>query len=201
MKISLPPLPYDLEALAPHMSRRTLEFHHGKHHKAYIDNTVAAITGTALEDADLIKVVRSAKAERNQKLFNNAAQAWNHSFFWDSLRPLGGGPPAGELARRIDQDLGGFEAFKTAFTAEATGHFGSGWAWLVLKDGRLSVTAYHDADTPIAHDGVVPLLTADVWEHAYYLDYQNARGRFIAAFLDHLANWDEAERRLQASRP
>lgn len=201
MKISLPPLPYDLEALAPHMSRRTLEFHHGKHHKAYIDNTVAAITGTALEDADLIKVVRSAKAERNQKLFNNAAQAWNHSFFWDSLRPLGGGPPAGELARRIDQDLGGFEAFKTAFTAEATGHFGSGWAWLVLKDGRLSVTAYHDADTPIAHDGVVPLLTADVWEHAYYLDYQNARGRFIVAFLDHLANWDEAERRLQASRP
>lgn len=199
MTISLPPLPYDLDALAPHMSRRTLEFHHGKHHKAYVDNTVAAIKGTALEHAELEAVIRSAKADGNQKLFNNAAQVWNHTFFWHSLRPAGGGRPGGELARRIEQDLGGFDAFKTSFAAEATGHFASGWAWLVVKDGRLRVTSYHDADTPVAHDGVVPLLTADVWEHAYYLDYQNARAGFIAAFLDHLANWDEAERRLRAT--
>jgi superoxide dismutase, Fe-Mn family len=199
MTIALPPLPYDLDALAPHMSRRTLEFHHGKHHKAYVDNTIAAIKDTALADADLVTVVRTAKADGNQKLFNNAAQAWNHTFFWHSLRPGGGGRPTGELARRIEHDLGGFDAFKKAFAAEATGHFGSGWAWLVLKDGRLSVTSYHDADTPVVQTGVVPLLTADVWEHAYYLDYQNGRANFVAAFLDNLANWEEAERRLQAT--
>lgn len=201
MTISLPPLPYAMDALAPHISRRTLEFHHGKHHKAYVDNTLAAIKNTALEGADLAAVIRAAKAEANQKLFNNAAQAWNHTFFWHSLRPGGGGAPSGELARRIEQDLGGLGAFKKAFAAEAAGHFGSGWAWLVVKEGRLAVMSTHDADTPIAQDGVVPLVTADLWEHAYYLDYQNARASFLAVFLDNLVNWEEAERRYRAAAP
>ncbi len=198
MPLTLPPLPYDLDALAPHMSRRTLEFHHGKHHKAYVDNTNAAIAGTALESADLPTIVRTAKTSANAKLFNNSAQVWNHTFFWHSLKPNGGGAPKGALAQRIDSDLGGFDAFRKSFAAEATGHFASGWAWLVLKDGKLAVTSYHDADTPLVH-GVTPLLTADVWEHAYYLDFQNARAAFIEAFLGHLANWDEADRRLQAA--
>jgi Fe-Mn family superoxide dismutase len=198
MTIELPPLPYDLDALAPHMSRRTLEIHHGKHHKAYVDNTAAAIKGTPLENADLPAIIQAAKAEGNRKLFNNSAQAWNHAFFWLSLTPAGGGLPKGEVANRIQSDLGGYDAFRRAFAAEATGHFASGWAWLVLQDGILTITSYHDADTPLAH-GVTPILTLDVWEHAYYLDYQNARAAFVETFLDNLVNWEEAERRLQAA--
>jgi Fe-Mn family superoxide dismutase len=196
MTIELPPLPYPTDALAPHISARTLEFHHGKHHKAYVDNTAAAIKGTALENADLPTIIRSAKAQGNRKLFNNSAQAWNHAFFWQSMKPAGGGLPAGQIAKRIDSDLGGYGAFRKAFAAEAVGHFAAGWAWLVLQDGILTVTSYHDADTPLTH-GTAPILTLDVWEHAYYLDYQNARGAFADAFLDHLVNWEEAERRLQ----
>jgi Fe-Mn family superoxide dismutase len=197
MTIQLPDLPYALNALEPHMSRRTLEFHHGKHHKAYVDNTVAAIKGTSLEAADLLTVIRTAKTEGNKKLFNNSAQVWNHSFFWQSMKPDGGGAPKGDLAQRFTQDLGGFDAFKKAFAAEATGHFASGWAWLVAKKGQLFVTSYHDADTPVAYSGFTPLLTIDVWEHAYYLDYQNARAAFVEVFLNHLVNWDEVESRLQ----
>jgi Fe-Mn family superoxide dismutase len=199
MTIELPQLPYALNALEPHISQRTLEFHHGKHHKAYVDNTNAAIKGTPLESADLETIVRAAKKDANAKLFNNSAQVWNHTFFWHSLKPAGGGTPGGEIAKRIERDLGGFEAFKKTFAAEAVGHFASGWAWLVAKDGKLAVTSYHDADTPLVH-GVTPLLTLDVWEHAYYLDYQNARAKFVDVFLASLANWDEAERRLLAAK-
>jgi len=196
MTIALPPLPYSLEALEPHLSRRTLEFHHGKHHKAYVDNTAAAIKGTPLEDADLVAIIRAAKAGQDAKLFNNSAQAWNHSFFWLSMTPRGGGRPAGKLGARIDADFGGFDSFRKAFVAQATGQFGSGWAWLLLKEGRLSVSASHDAATPVADSAVTPLMTVDVWEHAYYLDYQNCRAAFVDAFLDHLVDWDEVERRL-----
>jgi Fe-Mn family superoxide dismutase len=197
MTLQLPELPYALNALEPYMTRRTLEVHHGKHHKAYVDNTNAAVKGTALENADLLTIIRTAKTEGNTKLFNNSAQVWNHSFFWHSMKPAGGSRPIGEIAKRIESDLGGFDAFKEAFTAQATGHFASGWAWLVVKNGQLAVTSYHDADTPVVHANVTPILVVDVWEHAYYLDYQNARAAFIEVFLSHLINWEEAERRLQ----
>jgi Fe-Mn family superoxide dismutase len=197
MAIQLPPLPYVASALEPHMSARTLEFHHGKHHKAYVDNTVAAIRGTVLENADLPTIIRAAKKDGNTKLFNNSAQAWNHTFFWQSMKSAGGGIPKGHLAEKVAEDFGSFDAFKKAFAVEAAGHFGSGWVWLVLKDKRLAVVSYHDADTPLIHDGITPILTADVWEHAYYLDYQNARPKFIDAFFKGLANWDEAESRLR----
>lgn len=196
MAITLPPLPYAETALEPHMSARTFSFHYAKHHRAYVDNTAAMTKGTPLDSLDLPELVKAAKAAGNTKLFNNSAQAWNHQFFWEGMAPGGGGQPTGALAARIDQDLGGFDDFRRAFAAEATGHFASGWAWLVAKDGRLAVTSYHDADTPLVHEGVVPLLTLDVWEHAYYLDYQNARAAFIEAFLNNLVSWEAVERRL-----
>jgi Fe-Mn family superoxide dismutase len=196
MTLQLPALPYALDALEPHMSQRTLEFHYGKHHKAYVDNTIAAVKGSALEQADLATIVRTAKAEGNKKLFNNSAQVWNHTFFWQGMKPGGGGTPGVEVSKLIERDMGGFDAFKKAFAAEATGHFASGWAWLVVKKGQMMVTSYHDADTPLVSSGVIPLLTIDVWEHAYYLDHQNARAAFVETFLKHLVNWDEVEQRL-----
>lgn len=195
MKVELPPLPFDLAALEPHMSRKTLEFHHGKHHKKYVETTQELIKGTELADADLETIVRAAHKKGDKKLFNNAAQAWNHAFFWNCLSPAGG-EPQGALADRIKSDLDGVDKFKEAFKKEATEHFASGWAWLVLKDGKLAVTSYHDADTPLVHD-VTPLLTCDVWEHAYYLDYQNERPKFVDAFLGKLANWSFAAKKLQ----
>lgn len=198
MAIQLPALPYDTTALEPHMSARTFEFHYGKHHKAYVDNTNAAIAGTDLDRADLPTIIKTAKSRGDRKLFNNSAQVWNHNFFWNSLAPQGGAPQ-GKIAALIDRDLGGLQGFKTAFKTEATGHFASGWAWLVLREGKLVVTSYHDADTPIAHEGVAPLLTCDVWEHAYYLDYQNARPKFIDVFLENLVNWNFVAANLQES--
>lgn len=198
MAFTLPPLPYDPAALEPHMSARTLSFHHGKHHKAYVDKANAAIEGTPLADADDLTIVRRARADGNQKLFNNAAQAWNHGFLWQSLAPNGGGAPSGELKDLIDRDLGGMEGFATAFKTEAVDHFASGWAWLVHDGQGLKIISTHDADTPIAHEGLKPLITLDLWEHAYYLDYQNARPGFVDAFLANLINWDFAERNLAA---
>lgn len=195
MSVIQAPLPYETNALEPHMSARTFEFHYGKHHKAYVDNTNAAIKGTPLEKADLETIIKSAKESGDKKLFNNAAQAWNHDFFWQSMTPKSG-EPTGKLAELLKRDFGGVDQFKEKFKAEAVGHFASGWAWLVLDNGKLKVTSFHDADTPIVH-GVVPLLTADVWEHAYYLDYQNARASFLDAFLNKLANWKGANERLE----
>lgn len=195
MKVELPPLPFDVAALEPHMSRKTLEFHHGKHHKKYVETTQELIKGTDLADADLETIVRAAHKKGDKKLFNNAAQAWNHTFFWNCLSPAGG-EPQGALADRIKSDLGGVDKFKEAFKKEAAEHFASGWAWLVVKDGKLAATSYHDADTPLVHD-VTPLLTCDVWEHAYYLDYQNERPKFVDAFLGKLANWSFAAKKLQ----
>lgn len=198
MAFTLPPLPYDPAALEPHMSARTLSFHHGKHHKAYVDKANAAIEGTPLADADDVTVVRTAKSQGNTKLFNNAAQAWNHSFLWQSLAPNGGGAPSGELKALIDRDLGGMEKFAEGFKTEAVDHFASGWAWLVHDGQGLKIISTHDADTPIAHEGLKPLLTLDLWEHAYYLDYQNARPGFVDAYLANLINWDFAEKNLAA---
>ncbi|MBV8972119.1 MAG: superoxide dismutase [Sphingomonadaceae bacterium] len=195
---SLPPLPFAPEALEPHMSARTLSFHHGKHHQAYVDKANAAIKDGPLANASDEEVVRAAKAQGNQGLFNNAAQAWNHSFLWNSLSPSGGGAPSGQLKELIDRDLGGVEGFAEKFKAEAVGHFASGWAWLVHDGQALKVVSTHDADTALVHEGLKPLVVLDLWEHAYYLDYQNARPGFVDAFLAKMINWDFTAKNLAA---
>jgi len=192
MTIELPPLPYDYAALEPMMSRQTLEFHHDKHHAAYVNKTNELIAGTDLADADLPTIVRAARDRGDQKLFNQAGQAWNHDFLWNSLRAPGGEGPPGRLAELIDRDLGGIEGFAKRFKDEAVGHFASGWAWLVLTGETLEVISTHDGDSAIAREGVRPLLVLDLWEHAYYLDYQNRRPDFVEAFLGQTINWEFA---------
>ncbi|HTE43053.1 MAG TPA: superoxide dismutase [Steroidobacteraceae bacterium] len=196
MAIQLPALPYANNALEPHMSARTLEFHHGKHHKTYVDTTNAAIANTELDKAELTTIIKTAHERGDEKLFNNSAQAWNHSFFWNSLTPRQATPSA-KITTLLNRDLGGLEGFKKAFKDEAVAHFGSGWTWLVLKGDKLVVASYHDADTPIVHAGVTPLLTCDVWEHAYYLDYQNERPKFLDSYLESLVNWEFAAANLK----
>ena len=197
----LPPLPYAGDALEPHISARTLSFHHGKHHKAYVDKTNELIEGTALEKLSLVDLIRAAAKDRDkQALFNNAAQMWNHDFYWRSMSPAGGGAPKGPLAQRIERDFGSLEKFKDAFKAEAVGQFGSGYCWLVLgADGKLAITTTANAETPVADRTQVPLLTTDIWEHSYYLDYQNRRPVYLDAFLEHLVNWDFAAANLEAA--
>ena len=197
MPIELPSLPYAVDALEPHVSRTTLEIHHGRHHRAYVEKTQSLVAGTPLAAASLEEIIaKTAGKKAKAALFNNAAQAWNHTFYWSSLSPRGGGAPSGELADLIDRDFASHAAFVDAFKAAAIGQFGSGWAWLVLDGGRLAIAATGNADTPLARDQV-PLLTVDVWEHAYYLDYQNRRADYVATFLDKLANWDFASRNLE----
>ena len=189
MPINFPDLPYDKNALDPAISARTLEFHHGKHHKTYVDKANDMIKGTELADKDLAEIVKEAAKSGNQGLFNNAAQAWNHSFFWQCMKPGGGGKPSGRIADKIEEHLGGYDKFATAFKEAGATQFGSGWAWLIVKDGKLQVTKTANAETPLT-EGAKPLLVVDVWEHAYYLDYQNRRPDFLQAFLDKLVNWD-----------
>jgi len=200
MAITLPPLPFAYDALEPHMSARTLEFHHDKHHRAYVDKTKELIAGTEFADADLETIVSRAKATGDDKLFNQAGQAWNHAFFWQSLRPQGGAAPSGDLAERIESDFDGLDGFAEAFKKETVEHFASGWAWLVLAGDKLEVISTHDADSALVHPGKTPLLVLDLWEHAYYLDYQNERPKFVEAFLDSLVNWDFAAANLAAAR-
>ena len=196
MSFSLPDLPFAYDALAPHMSKETLEFHHDKHHKTYVDKLNAAIDGTRYADMALEDIIReSARNPEERGIFNNAAQHWNHAFFWNCLSPDGGGRPEGVLAKRIDADFGGYDAFAKAFKDAAVGQFGSGWAWLVQDDGKLAVTATPNAEPPMIH-GQHALLTCDVWEHAYYLDYQNRRPDFVEAVLKELVNWDFVAERL-----
>jgi len=190
MSITLPDLPYPKEALEPHISARTLEFHHGKHHKTYVDNTNKLIEGTDLASADLETIVRKAGADASKAgLFNNAAQVWNHNFYWNCMKPNGGGRPTGAVLEKINADLGSYEKFVEELKNAGLTQFGSGWAWLVLKDGKLEITKTANADTPIAH-AVKPLLVVDVWEHAYYLDYQNRRADYLTTFMEKLINWD-----------
>ena len=200
MAIELPPLPYAPDALAPHMSAKTLEFHHGKHHKAYVDKTNELIGGTDLEQAELVTIVRRARERGDEKLFNQAGQAWNHGFLWQSLRPEGGAGPSGELAERIEIDFDCLDGFAEHFKTQAVGHVASGWAWLVAQGGTLQMLTTHDADSALVHDGVVPLLVLDLWEHAYYLDYQNRRPDFVDVWLAKTINWDFAARNLDAAR-
>jgi Fe-Mn family superoxide dismutase len=191
MAFQLPELPYAKDALAPHMSAETLEFHHGKHHRAYVNKTNELVQNdSALSGASLIQVVREAKRAGNSKLFNNSAQLWNHSFFWQCLAPSQGRQADGKLAKLIEDGFGNTETMLQKLHEEAVNHFASGWVWLVLDRGALRITSLHDADTPIAHDGMVPLFTLDVWEHAYYIDYRNERPKFATAVLQNIVNWD-----------
>jgi Fe-Mn family superoxide dismutase len=196
MNLTLPPLPYALDALEPHISRRTLATHHGRHHAAYVEKTRALVQRTGLEGASLEDIVLSSSP--GSKLFNAAAQSWNHAFLWNSMRPGGGGPARGEIAELIDESFGGHTAFCQQFVTVAGDQFGSGWTWLVLDDSRLRIVATANAETPLVTN-VAPLLTIDVWEHAYYLDYQHRRLDYIAAFLAHLVDWDFANRNLGAA--
>lgn len=198
MPFTLPPLPYAENALEPVISARTMSFHYGKHHKAYVDALNKLTDGTEFADLPLVEVVRkTAEKPERAAIFNNAGQAWNHAFFWESLVPNGGDRPSGRIADMIERDLGGAEKFKTDFVAAAMAQFGSGWAWLVAENGRLAIKRTQNAQTPIAGTAA-PLLTVDVWEHAYYLDYQNRRADFVAAVLDKLINWDRVNERLGA---
>jgi superoxide dismutase, Fe-Mn family len=196
MPFELPPLPYPDTALEPHYSAKTFSFHHGKHHKAYVDNLNKLLPGSPYEGMALEDIIRATAGDASKTgFFNNAAQVWNHTFFWDCMAPGGGGRPTGAVATRLDAVFGGYEKFAEQFKAAAVGRFGSGWAWLVLDGGELKITSTPNAETPLAQ-GKVALLTVDVWEHAYYLDYQNRRPDFLQAFLDHLVNWDFVARNL-----
>ena len=185
MAIALPALPYDRTALEPHISGETIDYHYSKHHQTYVTNLNNLIAGTEFENADLETIVRKSQGG----LFNNAAQVWNHTFYWNCLKPNGGGAPGGKLAEAIDAAFGSFEAFKAEFTKTAIGTFGSGWAWLVQRpDGSLALVSTSNAATPLT-GADKPLLTCDVWEHAYYVDYRNARPKYVEAFWN-LVNWD-----------
>ncbi len=192
----LPPLPYARDALEPYISANTLDHHHGKHHAKYVATLNELIQGSNLAKMPLEGVIRAtARKKAKAAIFNNAAQVWNHTFLWHSMKPQGGGRPTGELARRIDADFGSYERFAEEFKNAAIKQFGSGWAWLVIAEGKLAVISTSNADMPLVH-GHKPLITLDVWEHAYYLDYQHERARYVQAFLDHLANWDFANANL-----
>ncbi len=193
---TLPKLPYSEDALEPYISAETMKLHYGKHHKSYIDKLNTELMGDALEGLALEDVVaQSHGLAMRQTIFNNAAQAWNHDFFWKSMTPDGGGIPNGDLKVMIEHDIGDGDAFATAFRKAADGHFGSGWVWLVVTEGVISIMTTHDADLPIGH-GRSPLICCDLWEHAYYLDYQNKRADFVRVFLDKLVNWDFANANL-----
>ncbi|MEP7282414.1 MAG: Fe-Mn family superoxide dismutase [Rubrivivax sp.] len=189
MEHTLPPLPYGMDDLAPHYSRETLEYHHGKHHKAYVDNLNKLQQGTEFASMSLEEIVKKSSGG----IYNNAAQIWNHTFFWNCMKPGGGGEPAGALGKAIVEKWGSHAAFKEAFTKSAVGNFGSGWTWLVKKsDGSLDIVNMGPAGTPLT-TGDKPLLTVDVWEHAYYIDYRNARPKFVETYLDKLVNWAFAQ--------
>ena len=191
MPFQLPELPFAKDALAPVMSAETLEFHHGKHHKAYVTKTNELLEAEAdLSGASLAQVIRESNRAGNAKLFNNSAQLWNHSFFWQCLAPAQGQKPEGKLEHLINDAFGNTEALLQKLQEEAVNHFASGWAWLILDRGNLRVTSLHDADTPVAHEGMTPLFTLDVWEHAYYIDYRNERPRFASSVLSNIVNWD-----------
>jgi Fe-Mn family superoxide dismutase len=191
MAFELPALPWAEDALAPHISAETIQYHHGKHHQKYVDTLNELTSGTGDADKSLEDLITSSEG----KLFNQAAQVWNHTFYWNSMAPGGGGQPTGAAADAINSAFGSYDAFREKFAGEAGAHFGSGWAWLVDDGSGLSVVSTHDADNPLTHSQK-PLLTCDVWEHAYYIDYRNARPKYLEVFLDSLVNWDWVNQQL-----
>ena len=195
MKFEIPPLPYSRDALAPHIGGETVEFHYEKHHQGYLERLRKLIEGKPEADASLEDLIRTEQGD----VFNNAAQVWNHTFYWMSMTPGGGGDPSSDLLERLARSFGSIDAFRREFAEAANGEFGSGWAWLVRDGhGRLSVRKSSDAENPLQR-GLQPLLTIDVWEHAYYLDYRNERARYVDAFVDHLINWDFVASNLESS--
>jgi Fe-Mn family superoxide dismutase len=193
---TLPPLPYADDALAPVISANTMGFHYGKHHKTYVENLNKLVKDTELAALSLTEIIKKTAGQIDKAgIFNNSAQIWNHTFFWESMSPKQGGKPTGKIASLIDRDLGGYDKFKADFANAAVTQFGSGWAWLVAEGGKLSIRKTGNAETPVS-GSAVPLLTIDVWEHAYYLDYQNRRADFVAAVIDKLLNWERANERL-----
>lgn len=190
MSLVLPDLPYAPNALEPHISARTLEFHHGKHHKAYVDNGNKLLEGSDLKGLSMEEIMKKTAGDAGKAgIFNNVAQVWNHSFYWKCIKPGGGGQPTGKIAEKISADFGGFDKFVEEFKNAGATQFGSGWAWLVLDGAKLKVTKTLNAENPLTQ-GMKPLLTMDVWEHAYYLDYQNRRPDYMATFIDKLINWE-----------
>ena len=193
MAFELPPLPYDKNALAPHISSETLDYHHGKHHQAYVTNLNKLLEGKPEANKKLEDVIMSSEGG----VFNNAAQVWNHTFYWNCMKPGGGGQPTGDVADAIKRDFGSFEKFSEEFSQAAATQFGSGWAWLTLNGGKLGILKTGNADLPMKH-GHKALLTIDVWEHAYYIDYRNARPKYIETFMKNLVNWEFVARNLKA---
>jgi superoxide dismutase, Fe-Mn family len=197
MPFQLPPLPYDHAALEPYLSSDTLRFHHDKHHQAYVDTLNKLIAGTEFEKKPLEEIIKAtARSDKHRKIFNNAAQVWNHTVQWHCMKPGGGGSPPKEIAGQLDRAFGSFDEFKTKFKQVAVDQFGSGWAWLVLEKGKLAVVSTSNAEPPFI-DGRDVLMTCDVWEHAYYLDFQNRRPDYVSTFMDHLVNWDYVRERMR----
>lgn len=191
MAIELPPLPYAADALAPHISKETIDFHYGKHHQTYVNKLNELIANTPNAGKSLEEIVKSSQGP----VFNNAAQVWNHTFYWHSLKPKGGGKPTGAVAKAIDESFGGYDTFRKEFVDAATTQFGSGWAWLVKDGAKLKIVKTPNAETPLT-TAAKAILTIDVWEHAYYIDYRNARPKYIDTYLDQLVNWDFANANL-----
>jgi len=192
MAFELPKLPFTKDALAPHISANTLDVHHGKHHNTYVVNLNNMVADTDFSDKSLEDIMKATSGDvAKAGIFNNAAQVWNHTFFWNSLSPTGGGTPTGAIADAINESFGSYDAFREAFKTAGLTQFGSGWAWLVARDGKLAIEKTPNAECPLT-SGAVPIITCDVWEHAYYLDYQNRRPDFLDTFLDNLINWDFA---------
>jgi Fe-Mn family superoxide dismutase len=196
MTFELAPLPYAQDALGEFMSAETLSFHHGKHHRAYVDKVNALLAEGEGAGGSLVEIVRRAHDRGNSTLFNNAAQIWNHNFYWLCLAPARGQKPEGRLAAMIDDSFGSVENLLRRMKEEAVGHFSNGWAWLVVDRGRLEVVSLHEADSPVVHEGMKPLLTLDIWEHAYYIDYRNARADFAEKVLGNIVDWGFVERNL-----
>lgn len=197
MPLELPALPYDMSALEPHISKETLEFHYGKHHQTYVTNGNKLISGTDFDEMPIAEIIKAtANNPDNIGIFNNVAQVWNHSFYWHSMKPNGGGVPTGTLANKIVDDFGSYEAFKEQFAVAGATQFGSGWAWLVFDQGNLKIVKTANAGTPLVKNQA-PLLTMDVWEHAYYIDFRNARPKYIETFLNNLINWDFAQQNFE----
>lgn len=196
---TLPPLPYARDALAPHISEETIDYHYAKHHQTYVNKVNEMLDGKPDANAPLDEIVRKSHAEGQQGLFNNAAQAWNHVIYWDGMKPGGGGAPTGHIADKINEDFGSYEAFRDQFATAGATQFGSGWAWLIVKDGKLGVRQTPNGVNPLTEAGATAILGLDVWEHAYYIDYRNARPDYIKAWLDNLVNWDYASAQLNAA--
>ncbi|MEX2123632.1 MAG: superoxide dismutase [Woeseia sp.] len=197
MTFKLTELPYDPDALEPHISARTLDYHYGKHHKAYVDKLNKNAAGTKYQDMSLEDVIQKSSKENDTAVYNNASQAWNHTFLWNSMAAASDGRPTGSLSGIIDDQFGGLDGFRKQFREAATGQFGSGWTWLIADGDTIAIVSTSNADSPLTTE-TTPLLTLDVWEHAYYLDYQNSRGKYVDAFLEHLINWNFAQQNFDA---